>query len=409
MADLYWPGDERAGNVFGQEAFLAAMVRVESAWLGALVRAGIAPSDAVADLTGLLDESDVDAIASAAEAGGNPVLPLLALLRDRVHGEAARAWLHRGLTSQDVVDSALMLCAREALGRVREEINRQAESLAVLADRHRETVMAGRTLTQHAVPITFGLKAARWLDGVLDARDQLAGGVRLPAQLGGAAGTLAATVETARWSDAAEPVKAALSVASEAAARLGLDDSFPWHTSRASVTRLADALTSATDAWGRIANDVLVLARPEIAELAEPPGRGDSSTMPRKANPILSVLVRRAALAAPALAAQLHLAAAESVDERADGGWHVEWSALAMLARRTVVAASQATELLAGLQVDERRMAHNADAAARALLAEQSSIAGRLGGEAADAPAAYLGAASQIVDAVLDRYRGGAS
>jgi 3-carboxy-cis,cis-muconate cycloisomerase len=325
-----------------------------------------------------------------------------------VPSDVARAWLHRGLTSQDVVDSALMLCAREALDTVRSDVDRQAETLAVLADQHRDVVMAGRTLTQHAVPITFGLKAAQWLAGLLDARDQLAG-VRLSAQLAGAAGTLAATVEAARIAEVAEPVKAARSVATDAAAILQLDDALPWHTNRGAVTRLADAFSAATDAWGRIANDVLVLARPEIAEVAEPPGRGGSSTMPHKANPVLSVLVRRAALAAPTLAAQLHLAATQSVDERADGGWHVEWSALATLARRTVVAASQSTELLAGLQVDTQRMADNAEVASVSLLAEQASVAEQLGGETVPATSAYLGATSELVDAVLDRYRGGTS
>jgi len=404
MADLYWPGDERAGDVFGQGAFLAAMVRVESAWLGALVRAGIAPAEADTDLTGLVNDTDVDDVAAAAEAGGTPVLPLLGLLRDRAPGDAA-GWLHRGLTSQDVVDSALMLCARDALDATLQTVDRQADALAALADRHRDTVMAGRTLTQHAVPITFGLKAARWLDGVLDARDQLAG-VRLPAQLGGAVGTLAATVELARLSDAAEPVKTARAIAADAAARLGLDDALPWQTNRSPVTRLADALVGATDAWGRIANDVLVLARPEIGELAEPAGRGGSSTMPHKANPVLSVLVRRAALAAPALAAQLHVAAAESVDERADGGWQGEWSALATLARRTVVAASQTTELVEGLRVDADRMARNAEAASASLLAEQASVAGPAGDQPADL-ASYLGASNELVDAVLERHRGG--
>jgi len=141
--------------------------------------------------------------------------------------------------------------------------------------------------------------------------------------------------------------------------------------------------------------------------------------MPHKANPVLSVLVRRAALAAPALGAQVHLAAAESVDERADGGWHVEWSALATLARRTVVAASQTAELLEGLRVDVDRMARNAEAAATSLLAEQASVtgaparepAGKPAGEPAGDPAAnlgtYLGAAGALVDAVLERHRGG--
>ena len=400
MTDLLWPGDERAGDLFGQGAFLAAMVRVESAWLGALVRAGIAPPAAAeAALDTLVDEADVATLASAAESGGNPVLPLLSLLRSRTDDEATRTWLHRGLTSQDVIDSALMLCAREAISGIGVELERQTQTLAALADQHRDTVMPGRTLTQHAVPITFGLKAARWLDAVLDAREQLAG-VRVPAQLGGAVGTLAATVELARAADLADPVKAARSVAAEAAAALNLDDARPWHTGRAPLTRLGDALTTATDAWGRIANDVLVLARPEIGEVAEPAGRGGSSTMPHKANPVLSVLIRRTALAAPALAAQLHLAAAESVEERADGGWHIEWSALATLARRTVVAASQTTELLAGLRVDGARMADNAQRARSSLLAEQASITG----EAATDPAAYLGATPDLIAAVLDRY-----
>jgi 3-carboxy-cis,cis-muconate cycloisomerase len=407
MADLYWPGDERAGDVFGQGAFLAAMVRVESAWLSALAATGIAPTQVRADFGALVGEADLGEISSAAEAGGNPVIALLDVLRTRVGDAEAASWIHRGLTSQDVVDSALMLCSRAALERIRDDLDRQTSALAALADRHRGTVMAGRTLTQHAVPITFGLKAAHWLGGLLDARDQLAG-VRLPAQLGGAAGTLAATVEMARLGEAAEPVKTARSVATEAAAILQLDDAIPWHTNRGAVTRLADALVAATGAWGRIANDVLVLARPEIGELAEPAGRGGSSTMPQKANPVLSVLVRRAALAAPALLAQLHLAAAESVDERAHGGWHVEWSALSTLARRAVVAASQTTELLEGIQVDAARMAAHAEAAATSLLAEQSAIAEQLGGTTVDAPAAYLGASSELVDAVLDRYHGGA-
>ena len=405
MADLYWPGDERADDVFSQRAFLAAMVRVESGWLAALVAAGIAPTRARADLAALVVEADLAEVSAAAESGGNPVIPLVDLLRLRGGDAEAASWIHRGLTSQDVVDSALMLCARDALTRIRVDLDRQTAALAALAVQHRGTVMAGRTLTQHAVPITFGLKAAQWLAGLLDARDQLAG-IRLPAQLGGAAGTLSATVEMARLGDAAEPVKATRSVATEAAAILELDDAVPWHTNRGAVTRLADALIAATGAWGRIANDVLVLARPEIAELAEPMGRGGSSTMPHKANPILSVLVRRAALAAPALVAQLHLAAAESIDERADGSWHVEWSALATLARRAVVAASQTTELLEGLQVDAARMAANADAAATSLLAEQAAIAERLGGETVDGPSAYLGANEELVDAVLERYRG---
>ena len=198
-------------------------------------------------------------------------------------------------------------------------------------------------------------------------------------------------------------------MATEAAAALQLDDAVPWHTNRSAVTRLADALVATTDACGRIANDVLVLARPEIGELAEPPGRGGSSTMPHKANPVLSVLVRRAALAAPALAAQLHLAAAESVDERADGGWHVEWSALATLARRTVVAAvadrrARSTGLPGRRRPDGRATPRppRPTCSPSRPRSPSGSAANR-----STRPRRTSARASELVDAVLDRYRGG--
>jgi 3-carboxy-cis,cis-muconate cycloisomerase len=266
--------------------------------------------------------------------------------------------------------------------------------------------MAGRSLTRYAVPVTFGLKAAGWLQSVLDAADDLDALV-LPAQIGGAAGTLAAPTELAVLTGAADPAKTALELVSSTAAALGLPAAPPWHTARAAVTRLGDALTGCTDAYGRIANDVLTLSRPESGELAEPAaeGRGGSSTMPGKVNPVLSVLVRRAALSAPALAAQLHLAAADSGDERPAGAWHVEWAALQLLARRAVVAAAQTTELLAGLRVDADRMAVTAAGAADELLAERRSIASL--GSAAPAgeqnPASYLGAAGELVDVMLER------
>src|SRR6185369_6990327 len=154
-------------------------------------------------------------------------------------------------------------------------------SLAALADAHRGTVMAGRTLTQHAVPTTFGAKAAGWLAGVLDAAETLAR-VPWPAQFGGAAGTLSAAVELARLRGVADPVAALTAVVADAAGALGLLPFPPWHTTRTTVTAIGDALVAATYAWGRIATDVATLSRSEIGELAEPApgGRGGSSTMP---------------------------------------------------------------------------------------------------------------------------------
>ncbi|WP_375478541.1 lyase family protein [uncultured Jatrophihabitans sp.] len=405
MSSLLWPGDARAGELFDDAAVLAALTQVEDAWLTELIKAGIAPPSAAANLAAVVAADDAATVADGAEGGGNPVIPLLRLLRERIaprNGDAA-TWLHRGLTSQDVLDSALMLCARAAVERVRAELRGQVEALAGLADQHRGTPMVARTLTQHAVPTTFGGKTAGWLAGVLDAADDLAA-LAFPAQIGAAAGTLAAPVELARHASLPDPVGVARALAERTAERLGLAPALPWHTNRAPVTRLGDALVRCLDAQGRIANDVLTLSRPEIGELRElvGAGRGGSSAMPQKANPVLSVLIRRAALTAPALGAQLHLAAAEVVDERPDGAWHVEWPALQLLCRHAVTAVAQGRELLDGLQVDAEKMAATL-AAADGVLDEAASIAGLFDQPGPPQATDYLGASDAFVDAAIER------
>jgi 3-carboxy-cis,cis-muconate cycloisomerase len=392
VSELLWPGDDRAGNLMSDDALLAAMVQVEQAWLTALVRSGIAPKVAGHGLHGLVSTADLPALAAAAEDGGNPVIPLVTMLRDRLPDPEAARWLHRGLTSQDVLDTALMRLARDAVAAIRSSLRAQVVALAELATVHRDTPMVARTLTQHAVPTTFGLKVAGWLTGILDAYDDL-GAVRLPVQLGGAAGTLAALVELGDIASARACVGAATR-------QLGLAESPPWHTTRTPVTRLGDAAVRCTDAWGRVANDVLTLGRPEVGELAEGRVGGGSSTMPHKANPVLSTLLRRAALAAPQLGATLHLASAGQVDERADGAWHAEWETLALLLRRTVVAGAQATDLVSGLRVRTDRMRATLDAAGIDVLAEQRSMAGL-----ADRPPrdGYRGLDTELDDAAVRR------
>lgn len=388
MSGLLWPGDERARDVFSDAAVLAAMVEVERAWLGVLVDAGVAPGTVDPSLVGLVGPDDLPGLAVAAEAGGNAVIPLVALLRSRVDDGTAR-WLHRGLTSQDVVDTALMLCVRDVLSEITDLLRSQVEVLTTLVGTHRSTPMVGRTLTQHAVPTTFGLKAAGWLTGVLDVHDDLVA-LRLPAQVGGAAGTRAAVAELG-----GDPSATAAALAD----RLGLEAAPVWHTHRRPVTRVGDTLVACTDVWGRIARDVLTLGRPEVGELAEGTG-GGSSTMPHKANPVLSTLVRRAALTGPGLASTLHLASADQVDERADGAWHAEWETLQLLARRTHVAAAQTLDLLVGLRVDPARMAANLAAAGDGVRAEQRAMADLVG----HAPSAvYAGDTDVQIDAVLAR------
>ena len=404
MNDLFWPGDERAGEILSEATFLDAMVRVESAWLETLISTGIAPAAAATSLVEFVVDDDVHRLAQAAESGGNPVIPLVCLLHERLtadHPEAA-TWVHRGLTSQDVVDTALSLCLNEAAERVREELTVQIRGLVALADEHRQSIMAGRTLTQHAVPTTFGLKAAGWLEGILDAAADL-NTLEFPIQIGGAAGTLAAPTELLAQSGSAAKMS---DLTSNMAAVLGLQERPPWHTTRTPFTRFGDAMVRCTDTWGHVANDVLTLSRPEIGELSEADrhGRGGSSTMPHKTNPVLSTLIKRAALVAPLTGAQLHVAAAGSVDERPDGAWHSEWSALHTLARHTVVAASQASELIGGLRVDTGRMRATAIAASDDLLAERRSLTALIPGAVVDDnPCTYLGATDQIIDAAIER------
>lgn len=381
--DLFWPGAERAGDHLSDAALVAAMVTVEQAWLA------VGPAGRDVDLTALVKPDDLPALARDAESGGNPVIPLVALLRERLGGDVA-PWLHAGLTSQDVLDTAIVIAARDAVAQVRSSLGAQATLLTTLAETHRETPMVARTLTQHAVPTTFGLTVVTWLAGVLDAIEAV-DVLAFPVQAGGAAGTLAAVVE----------LGGDLRQVDALAERLGLDASPPWHTRRTPVTRIGDAAVTCTDAWGHLANDVLTLGRPEIGELREGT-TGGSSTMPNKANPVLSLLVRRAALAAPPLAATLHLAAAGQVDQRADGAWHVEWATLRTLLRRTLVAGSQVKDLLAGLDVDTARMAATFDAARADATSEQRAMAGLAGHEFTGD---YLGAAAALVDVVIDRTR----
>lgn len=400
MTNLLWPGDERAGEHMTDQALLSSMVAVESAWLNALATAGLAPVEGgSADLGQLAGAQDCERLAVAAEDGGNPVIGLVELLRQRA-APALAAWIHRGLTSQDVLDTGLMLAARAVVDELICQLAEQISTLAALATAHRATPMVARTLTQHAAPTTFGVKAASWLNGVVDAHQRLTALV-IPAQLGGAVGTWSATTELAILQDgASDAVRVAETVARSAATTLGLEFRLPWHTTRAPVTALADALVGCTDCWGRIASDMVTLVRPEIAELSEPvtAQRGGSSSMPHKRNPVLSILIRRAAIAAPHVAATLHTAAALSNDERPDGSWHVEWDTLRTLARRTVVAGSQCGELLAGLRVDSAQMAKNLSAVD--VLGEQRAVAELVGQQPS---AIYFGAADRIIDASLER------
>lgn len=358
----------------GDRAVLAAILAVESGWAAVLEKAGLAPAGAAAVVSAAAEPGrySVASIARRAQGGGNPVIPLLADLRTQVASLDAASLgagkaVHTSLTSQDVLDTALMLVARNTVEALLGDVKRTTAALAALAEGHADTLCVGRSLTQHSLPLTFGLRAAQWFHGTAAAGRQLAS-LDFPVQFGGAAGTLAAATVLTRGSSATP-----FGLADALASQLGLAAApAPWHTNRLAVTSLGNALAAVLDAFGKIAADILFLSRPEVGELSEPraAGRGVSSAMPQKQNPVLSVLVRSAALQAPGLAAQLHLAAANFNDERPDAAWHTEWPALRQLLALALGAAGHVRELVEGLQVFPDAMRRNLDLAGPLLLAE---------------------------------------
>jgi 3-carboxy-cis,cis-muconate cycloisomerase len=367
----------------GDRAFLQAMLDAECALVRAQAEVGVGvgvgadgvggvPSWAAEEISAAAraERLDVRKIALRARAGGNPVIPLVDDLAAAVSARAA-PYVHRGATSQDIVDTALMLVAARSLAVLGDDLRETAEALERLAARHRGTPMAGRTLTQHAVPTTFGLKAAGWRALVLDAAERLAA-VRLPAQLGGAAGTLAAfgavnpdpvnsDPDTGGEGCVGHPPLTPLTpltLVDAFAAELGLAaPDLPWHCLRTPIADLGSALAFAVGALGKFAADVLLLSRTEIGEVAENLG-GGSSAMPHKANPVRATLIASAARQAPALAAIL-LGSLTAEDERPAGAWHAEWQPLRDLLRLAGGAAYTAAALADGLQVFPERMAAN--------------------------------------------------
>ncbi|MEW2114884.1 adenylosuccinate lyase family protein [Streptomyces sp. NPDC005474] len=383
-----WAGTPAAAEVT-DEAWLQAMLDVEVALARAQFEVGLTPAAALASITSeaSADRLDLVALAHAARAAANPVVALVPALTEAVAAKdpAAAEYVHRGSTSQDILDSAAMLIARRVLTLIATDLERTATALAALADTHRHTVLAARTLAQHAVPTTLGLKAATWLRLVMDALTRVrAVAAALPAQLGGAAGTLAAYREYAildggeRRSPAGSEggVEGGIELLAPFAKALGLaEPTLPWHTVRTPIAELGAVLQLATGALGKFALDVQTLSRTEIGELSEPAaaGRGASSAMPQKRNPALATLIVSAARQVPAYAlvlAQCLLAE----DERPAGAWHAEWQPLREALRLAGGAAHTAVELAEGLIVHPERMLANLDLTGGAIVTERLAV-----------------------------------
>lgn len=326
------------------------MVDVELALVRALSRAGLAPATTEAELDAVADAGalDLDHIGRSSAENGTPVPALVAALRERLGGSEAAGVLHRGATSQDIVDTAIMLVARRSLALTVADVVASADRCAALAQAHRHSLQAGRTLLQQAVPSTFGLKAAGWLTALDAVASELTRirERRLAIQFGGAAGTLAALGTHG------------LEVASAVAAELELaEPALPWHTNRQRPAVLACGLGIALGSMAKIARDVVLLAQTEVAEVSEA-APGGSSTMPQKRNPVKAVAVLACAQRSPGLVDTILSAMAQEY-ERAAGAWQAEWEPLLELLRLAGSAAASLHELLDGLQVDTQQMRAN--------------------------------------------------
>ena len=443
---------ELFGPIFVPDAFREAVSG--RAWLQAMLDAERALAVAGAR-AGLIPPEDAEVIARRCDAGlfdpreighrgrpaGNPVPALARALTEEVAktSEAAARHVHRGATSQDITDTAAMLVSRRTLDLILAEVDGTADACARLAREHRDTPVAGRTLLQQALPTTFGLKAAGWLVPVLEARRRLrelrASG--LAAQLGGAAGTLASLGDSGP------------SVLREFALELQLPEPpLPWHTDRTRISNIGEVLSLLAGVLGKVSQDVILMAQTEVGEVAEPAGegRGGSSTLPHKRNPILSVTAAANARRVQDLVRTLGAAMVQE-HERAAGAWHSEWEVLSDALALAGGAAANVREATDGLEVHPERMRENLDRTGGMLLAENvtthlSASLGRLeahdlveaacrraleSGEhlraelvrderirealseeeidAALDPAGYLGSAGVFVDRALELYR----
>ena len=424
---------------FDARATVAAMLAFEAALAAAAAELGLIPH-AAATLIGrtcVVDAFDLAAIKHAPAASSSAAIPVVDQLTAAVAARDAEAalYVHWGSSTQDVMDSALMLQARAGLDLLSATLDDINALLAALVRAHRTTLMVARTLSQHALPTTFGYKAALWLDALVNARAEL-DRVRalLPLQFGGAAGTLASFATVG------------LALRDAVACRLALRAVVPWHTDRTVVRSIACALAITAAAAGKLGHDLILLQQNEIAEVAEAqaPGRGGSSALPHKHNPIASIAVVAGAHRMPGLLAAL-FACYDHSHERATGAWHAEWYSLRDMFVTVGSMIEQLARALTDIEVNAAAMAGNlartrglimSEAVAMALAAhigrgaaqslvknavaeagatqrdlgqvlttngEVVRLLGRDGLARALAPAHYLGAIDALIDTVLER------
>ncbi|AQG98374.1 3-carboxy-cis,cis-muconate cycloisomerase [Burkholderia sp. KK1] len=348
-------GNAAANAVWSPRATVQAMLDVEAALARASALHGVIPASAVDAIVAACnaDNLDADALMTGAAAGGNLAIPLVKQLTAVVKARDAEAakYVHWGATSQDIIDTGVVLQLRAALDLIDADLRSLSGALAQQAQAHKATPMIGRTWLQQALPITLGLKFAQWLDAVTRYRarlDELKARA-LVLQFGGAAGTLASLRDKGSF------------VAQALADDLKLTlPALPWHTQRDRIAEAASFLGMLTGTLGKIARDVSLMMQTELGEVAEPAaaGKGGSSTMPHKRNPVGCAAVLTAATRAPNLVATIFAGMVQE-HERALGGWQAEWEALPDLARLTAGALSNINAIVPSMEINAERLAAN--------------------------------------------------
>lgn len=370
LFDLYFTQAEMR-HVFSDMGRLQGMLDFEAALARAEARCGVIPQSAVAPIEAACSAQLYDsiALAQAIVTSGNSAIPLAKALGKRIAAQDAEAekYVHLGATSQDAMDTGLVLQLRQAIALLEQDLASLGQSLATQAERHADTPMAGRTWLQQATPVTLGMKIAGWLGAINRHRQRLTE-IKprlLCLQFGGASGSLAALGNEA-W-----PVSEALAIELD----LNLPDQ-PWHTQRDRLVEFASLLGMVAGSLGKLGRDLSLLMQTDVGEVFEPsaPGKGGSSTMPHKRNPVGSAVMISAATRAPGLVATM-LSAMPQEHERSLGLWHAEWETLPELCCLVSGSLQQALQAIAGLEVDADRMAGNLDQTRGLVLAEAVSIA----------------------------------
>ncbi|MFC7514898.1 3-carboxy-cis,cis-muconate cycloisomerase [Herbaspirillum sp. GCM10030257] len=358
-------------QVFSAASCVQGMLDFEAALARAEAHVGVIPGSAVASIARGCDASVIDLgkLAQDAATSGNLAIPLVRQLTAAVaaYDKDAAKFVHWGATSQDAIDTGLVLQLRGALELLDADLDRLIAALASLASRHRDTVMVGRTWMQHALPITFGLKLAGWLDALLRHEERIAS-LRprlLVLQFGGAAGTLASLGD--KGTQVAEALAQEL--------KLELPDT-PWHTQRDRMAECASVLGMLTGSLGKMARDISLLMQTDVAEVSEPTGegRGGSSTMPHKRNPVGCAAILACATRVPALVSTM-LSGMVQEHERALGGWQAEWDTLPEIVQLSAAALQQTREIAEGMSVDGERMRANLDLTHGLIMAEAVTLA----------------------------------